>query len=176
MKHKLLYALLGAWLPAAALAQTAPSAQATFHNAQREEVGRATLTQTSAGVLIDVRLTGIPPGPHAFHVHETGKCDAPDFESAGDHFAPHGRKHGFLVADGPHAGDIPNQTAQPDGTLAFEVLAAGISLSPGDASVFDGDGSALVLHAKPDDNRSQPSGDAGDRMACAVIDRTGGSK
>lgn len=109
-------------------------------------------------------------------MHQTGKCVGPDFESAGPHFAPRESKHGPLVEGGPHAGDMPNQTAQADGTLAFEVVAAGISLTPGDNSVFDADGAALVVHAKPDDYRSQPSGNAGARIACAVIERSSGSR
>lgn len=157
----------------AAIAQPAmPTANAVFHDAQQKRVGTATLTQTPSGVLIDVKLTGMPGGVHAFHVHEVGKCDAPSFDSAGEHFAPAGRAHGWLAAKGAHAGDMPNQVSQPDGTLSFQVINASVTLSGGNAALLDGNGSALVLHAKPDDYRSQPSGDAGDRIACAVVERT----
>lgn len=149
-----------------------PTAKAAFHDPQGKPVGTATLTQTPAGVLIDLRMADLPPGTHGFHIHESGDCKGPDFKSAGGHFAPRKQAHGFYAPKGAHAGDMPNQIVQPDGTLTAQVINAGVSLaSGGQSSLFDKDGSALVLHAKPDDYRSQPAGDAGDRIACAVIER-----
>lgn len=149
-----------------------PTAKATFRDAKGQPVGSATLTQTPAGVLIDARLERIDPGAHAFHVHEAGRCDGPEFKTAGEHFSPGGKEHGYHAPKGPHAGDMPNQIAQPDGTLTFQVVNPNVSLDRGNgASLFDADGSALVLHAKPDDYKSQPSGEAGDRIACAVVER-----
>lgn len=157
---------------AAASAQVQQSASATFIDVSGKTVGRATLTQTPGGVLIDIDLAGIAPGEHGFHIHAVGRCDAADgFKSAGEHFAPRSSKHGYHDAGGPHGGDMPSQFAAADGRLRAHVVNPGVTLGAGATSVFDTNGSALVLHAKPDDYRSQPSGEAGDRIACAVIER-----
>jgi Cu-Zn family superoxide dismutase len=148
------------------------SAKGTFIDAQGKRVGTAQLTQTPSGVLIELDLKGLPPGEKAFHLHENGACDPRDgFKSAGAHFDPRGNQHGLHAAKGPHAGDMPNQFVRQDGVLRAHVLNTVVMLPPGEATLFDADGSALVLHAKPDDYRSQPAGDAGDRIACAVIER-----
>jgi Cu-Zn family superoxide dismutase len=144
-------------------------ASATFVNANGKQIGTATLTQTPSGVLIDIKAEGIPAGTHALHIHETGKCNAPDFESAGDHYNPAGAKHGFVNGSDRHAGDLPNQFVQNDGVLQAHVLAPQVTLGTGQTTLFDPDGSALVLHTKADDYTSQPAGEAGDRFACAVI-------
>lgn len=176
MRISLLCAAVAPCLAAAAFAQPAmPTAKAVFHDAQQKQVGGATLTQTPSGVLIDVQLTGMTGGVHAFHVHEVGRCDAPSFDSAGAHHAPRRHAHGWLAPKGAHAGDMPNQLAWRDGALSFQVLNPNVTLTGGDAPLLDGDGSALVLHAKGDDYKSQPSGDAGARVACAVIERGGAS-
>ena len=129
--------------------------------------GRAWLRGTPNGTLIAVRFRGLPPGEHAFHVHAVGKCEPP-FTSAGGHYNPTGAKHGFMVAGGPHAGDMPNIHITPNGALDIEVLNTHLKL---DGRLFDTDGAAIVLHAKGDDYRSQPSGAAGPRIACGVIER-----
>jgi Cu-Zn family superoxide dismutase len=135
-------------------------------------VGTATFRGTSGGVLISTDLTGLAPGEHAIHVHTTGTCDpAAGFESASSHFKVGEQKHGYLAEGGPHAGDMPNQYVGSDGVLKAEIFNAGISLGSGDTSVFDSDGAALVLHAKGDDYTSQPSGEAGGRIACGVIQK-----
>lgn len=157
---------------AAALAQTPQQAEATFHNQQGQEVGKAILAQTASGVLIEMELSNIPEGEHGFHIHETGVCDAADgFKSAGSHFEPAQHQHGYMAADGPHAGDMPNQFAGSDGRLAANVLNSNVTLSDGPTSMLDADGSAIIVHAKRDDYTSQPTGDAGDRIACAVIEK-----
>lgn len=130
-----------------------------------KDVGTATLTQTAHGVLISVDLHGLTPGAHAIHLHETGKCEGPAFKSAGGHFNPHKKQHGFMDAKGPHAGDLPNLDVASDGTAKAEFIAHDASLK----TLQDADGSALVVHAKADDYKSQPAGDAGDRVACGVI-------
>lgn len=144
----------------------------TFIDTGGEEVGTVTLTQTPAGVLVSAEAQDLPAGTHGFHIHETGVCDpATGFKSAGGHFAG-GKAHGFLVEDGPHPGDMPNVTVARDNTLKVEILNDRISLKDGaESSVFDDDGAAVVIHAGEDDYRSQPAGDAGERIACAVIDR-----
>jgi superoxide dismutase, Cu-Zn family len=158
-------------LPSTAVAQTAPAA-ASFVNAQGKPIGSATLSQTPYGVLIRIDVGELPPGEHGFHVHQTGKCEPADtFMSAGGHFEPAGRKHGYKTEGGPHAGDMPNLIVAKDGTLTAAIVNPRVALDNGPASVFDQDGSALVIHAKPDDYASQPAGDAGDRIACAVIRR-----
>lgn len=153
-----------------ATAQTA--AKASFINVEGKKVGTATLTQTPGGVLIHLEVEGLAPGEHAFHVHQTGKCDAADkFASAGGHFEPAGHKHGYKTDGGPHAGDMPNQFVGADGKLTADVVNPQVTLAAGATSVFDADGSALVIHAKADDYASQPAGNAGDRAACAVIEK-----
>jgi superoxide dismutase, Cu-Zn family len=146
------------------------TATAAFVNSKGQTVGTATLTQSAGGVLIEAKLSGLPPGVHAFHVHAVGKCEpATEFKSAGDHYAPRRKTHGFHAEGGPHSGDMPNQHVPSDGVLRVSVLNAEVTLTPGEATLFDTDGSSLVLHAKEDDYRTQPSGDAGGRIACGVV-------
>jgi Cu-Zn family superoxide dismutase len=128
------------------------------------------LRETPGGVLISVDLRGVPPGVHAFHVHATGKCDPPGFQSAGGHFAPGGTHHGLAAQEMPHAGDLPNVHVPDSGSLSFEVLAP-VTLGPGDRSLFDADGAAVVLHATADDYASDPAGNAGARIACGIVTR-----
>lgn len=156
--------LLAMTLPAAAQ----ETASATFLNLAGEENGTATLTQTQEGVLIEMEVTGLPAGQWvAFHVHETGTCDhETGHESAGGHFNPTDAEHGFLAGNGPHAGDMPNQHVDAEGTLRAEVFNHMVSLE-GDNAIR---GKALMIHGGQDDYASQPSGDAGDRQACAVIE------
>jgi Cu-Zn family superoxide dismutase len=150
-----------------------PASAETLANAQLKDgsgkaVGDVDLVQTQGGVLIKLQVKGLPPGEHAFHVHAVGKCEAP-FESAGPHFNPTSHKHGMLSGEG-HAGDMPNLHVPQSGELNVEVLNAAITLDKGKPnSVFDTDGSALVIHAKADDYKTDPAGNAGDRIACGVI-------
>jgi len=152
-------------------AAAAPGAKATLKDAQGKTLGEATLRDSPAGVLVKLDLQGVPPGTHAFHVHTVGKCDAPDFMTAGGHFNPTTMKHGLLAAGGPHAGDMPNVFVPADGRLSVEVLDQNITLAAGPKSVFDADGSALMLHATADDYTSDPAGNAGARLACGVVSR-----
>lgn len=178
-RTKLACAILGTALAGstAALAQTQPTsspnnARAVFMDQQGRTIGTATLIETPSGVLIRAEVANLPPGVHGFHVHEVGKCDpASKFESAGGHYNPTGAKHGYMVEGGPHAGDMPNQTVGSDGKMVAEVINPHVSFGSGKATLFDQDGSALVVHATADDYRSQPSGAAGDRLACAVIEK-----
>jgi Cu-Zn family superoxide dismutase len=177
MKTLLICALgTGLVLGAPALAQTETSdpanaertLKASFVGADGNDIGTAGLTQTENGVLIQIDIEGLPADSWvAFHVHETDSCDPQDgFKAAGGHFNPDGADHGFLVESGPHAGDMPNQHVGPDGTLQADVLNANVTLAKGETSI---QGRALMIHAGKDDYKSQPSGDAGDRIACAVI-------
>jgi superoxide dismutase, Cu-Zn family len=152
-----------------AVSAEAQTAKATMKDANGKEVGRVDLVQTPHGVLLKLSLKGAAPGDHAFHVHAVGKCEPP-FTSAGGHFNPDGKKHGMEAAEGAHAGDMPNLHVPASGELVIEVANAMISLVKGQPnSVFDADGSALVIHAGADDYKSDPAGNAGDRIACGVI-------
>ena len=147
------------------------TATARFINVDGEDIGTVTLTQTAGGVVIEGLVEGIPEGEHGFHLHEAGTCDAAGgFESAGGHFNPTGSEHGFENEDGPHAGDMRNQMADANGQMALNVTNAMVSLTAGaQDNPLDDDGSAVMIHSGPDDYLTDPGGDAGDRIACAVI-------
>jgi superoxide dismutase, Cu-Zn family len=147
------------------------TASAEFRDTENRVVGNATLRQTTEGVLIRAVFTGLPAGTRSFHIHAVGACEPPGFQSAGGHYNPLAREHGFLNPRGPHAGDLPNLHVPEGGRLEVEVLAPGLTLGPGPTTLFDADGSALVIHEGVDDYRSDPTGNAGDRIACAVIRR-----
>jgi len=154
-----------------ALAAAGPahaSASATLTNRDGETVGTVTLQETANGVLLRAEFDGLPPGTHGFHIHETGLC-TPDFSAAGGHFAGGGESHGFIVATGPHAGDLPNIHVPESGRLTVEMFNDRITLDAGQGAIREGDGSAIIVHAGADDYESQPSGDAGERIACGVI-------
>jgi Cu-Zn family superoxide dismutase len=171
MRKSLISLAALAALGAPALAQDMPTATATLQGADGAQHGTVTLHQTPNGVRVAAELTGVPAGAHGFHVHETGACEAPSFESAGGHFAPAESEHGFQVEGGPHAGDMPNVHVPESGTLTVEHFNPRISLLEGEEGyLMDDDGSAIVLHANADDYESQPSGDAGSRIACGVIE------
>ncbi len=146
-----------------------PTAKGEFVDLDGKPSGTATLTQNKGGVLIEVEIRGLEPGEHGFHLHQVGQCDpAGGFKSAGDHLALEGQQHGFRAEGGPHSGDMPNQFVGDDGILRVHVLASAVALE-GEATLLDPDGTAIVVHAGRDDYSSQPSGDSGDRVACAVI-------
>jgi Cu-Zn family superoxide dismutase len=169
--HKLTAALFTLMVCGAGLAHAQGTASATIKDAMGATVGTATLRETASGVLVKVDFSNVSPGPHALHVHTTGKCEAPMFTTAGGHFAPGGTKHGLLAAGGPHAGDLPNAYVGADGKLSLEVLVPNVTLADGPRSLMDADGSALVLHATADDYLTDPAGNAGGRIACGVIAR-----
>ena len=142
-------------------------AQAQMMNAEGGSVGVVTLNETPHGTLLHARLQNLPEGAHAFHVHAVGKCEAP-FKSAGGHFNPGDKMHGLHSEEGMHAGDMPNIHVPASGSLEIEILNTQLRL---DASLFDDDGAAIVIHEGPDDYVSDPAGAAGSRIACGVIVR-----
>ncbi len=182
MKFRTALALCAATiLPIAANAQTpsedTPTAAASVINVEGKVIGSATLFETPNGVIIRAELEGLEPGELSLHIHETGKCEADTkFESAGAHFNPAGAEHGFMVEGGPHAGDMPNQFVGEDGKLSANLVNTAITIGAADAdneartSIIDEDGSALVIHSGKDDYVSQPAGEAGDRIACGIIE------
>ncbi|MCP3028394.1 superoxide dismutase family protein [Halobacillus sp. A5] len=143
---------------------------ADIMNGDGDEVGTAELIEQEDGVYMHLEASDLPEGEHGFHIHESGLCEGPDFESAGDHFNPSDSSHGTESEDGPHAGDLPNIEVSEDGTVEQEVTAENVTLTSGeDHSLLDEDGTALVIHAEADDHESQPAGDAGARIACGII-------
>lgn len=174
-----IFLLLGAWTmdkqgikSAHEMKEPTETINVTLFNKDKEQVGTAQLKQLHGKVAISLKGQNLPPGEHGFHIHETGVCEPPDFESAGGHFNPTDAKHGFKHPKGPHAGDLPNIQVNKKGKVKTKGTNKMVTLLEGKKnSLLDADGSALVIHAKPDDYISQPSGDAGERIACGVIEK-----
>ncbi|MCY3818451.1 MAG: superoxide dismutase family protein [Gammaproteobacteria bacterium] len=173
MFRKLVFFAMGAVLPAgtAMADEMQPAATAVFINPAGETIGEASLWQGPHGVLIHVDVAGLSPGKHAIHLHAVGACK-PDFGASGGHINPDGAKHGLLNPEGPDKGDLPNIYASDAGKAQAELYTTAVYVVEsiaGAAPLLDGDGSALVIHAKGDDHVTQPIGGAGGRVGCGVI-------
>lgn len=184
MTHKLILALivsassLAAAQPSAATPGSEPAALAASAELQDTEgnaIGNVNITESESadGPLITIQLglepdSGVAPGEYGFHVHQVGAC-TPTFDAAGDHINPAEVAHGLLSPAGPHPGDLPNVVVAEDGTTTYVVNTRLLTLSEGDAAIFDDDGSAVMLHAQADDYITDPSGTSGDRIACGVV-------
>ena len=161
--------LVGATLVAATLTVSAQMTHVSMKDAQGKDVGMVMLSPASGGgVTIAYDFRGLPPGEHALHIHQVAKCEPP-FASAGPHFNPEGKKHGLQNPEGPHAGDMPNFTVAANGTAKGSLTNTHVSMGTGANSVFTGGGTAIVIHASADDLKTDPSGNAGDRIACGTI-------
>jgi Cu-Zn family superoxide dismutase len=171
---KTLNLLLGATLAFAGCAGTQPggnTATADIRNALGQTVGTATFSEVTGGVRIVLEARNLAPGLRGVHIHEVGKCDPPAFTTAGGHFNPEKKQHGLENPAGPRAGDLPNMTVSAEGTGRLETITGRVTLGGGPTSLFDADGSALVVHAAADDMKTDPTGNSGSRMACGVIVR-----
>lgn len=162
--------MLAACATTASSSKSATLAQAALTDASGASVGSVQIEQTGSELALVAQVRGLSPGQHGIHMHTTGKCEAPGFTTAGGHLNPTAHQHGSMNPAGPHLGDLPNITVAPDGTGSVRAPLNGPA-APLLASLFDADGTAVVVHAGPDDYKTDPSGNSGGRIACGVLTR-----
>lgn len=172
------FRLLAALVPASALWGAALGAQgpritSALLNGSGQRVGEVTASEDAGGAVLQVHVRGLPPGRHGMHLHASPTCEPPDFTSAGGHFNPEGRQHGRHNPAGPHVGDLPNLVIGQDSVGRLQLRVDGYLLRAGGRSI-GAPGVALVIHALPDDEVTDPSGASGPRIACAIITVTAG--
>jgi Cu-Zn family superoxide dismutase len=157
-------------IPGLLLAAANKDIKVEFKNAEGKVIGTGTLSQLRKGLKINLDISGLTPGEHAIHFHENGKCEGAKFESAGGHLNPDGKEHGLDNPHGHHLGDMKNIVADKDGKIKTSVVNESATLASGPGSLKKEGGVAIVIHAHADDNKTNPSGASGDRVACAVLD------
>ncbi|HEY1467540.1 MAG TPA: superoxide dismutase family protein [Candidatus Acidoferrum sp.] len=170
MSYRNLFGLLCVLIATFAFGQTAPkSAHADIVNAQGQKIGTATFSPADGGVKIEVDVAQLPPGTHGIHIHAVGKCEGPDFKTAGGHLNPTAKEHGKDNPKGPHAGDLLNIEVDRSGHAKASLSDSLVTLGSGPNSLFHEGGSSLVIHEKMDDYKTDPAGNSGARTACGVI-------
>jgi Cu-Zn family superoxide dismutase len=170
MPHRFSAALAALVLPALAAA-AGPAARAVLQDGDGKKVGTAVFLPSRGGVTVRVEVKGLSPGKHGMHIHAAGKCEGPDFKTAGGHFNPGGKQHGLHNPEGAHAGDPPTHVVAMGGKGWATFTAKGVTLGEGEGGLLAGEGTALVIHADADDEKTDPSGNSGARIACGVIGR-----
>ncbi len=148
-------------------------ARASLINTQGQDSGTISIVGTPGKLAMRIDAKGVPAGAHGIHLHQIGRCDAPAFDSAGPHWNPAGRKHGLENNNGPHAGDFPNIEADSAGNIMTSIPLEMLELTGGSQPLLDADGASVVIHAKADDNMSDPSGNSGARILCGIVKLTG---
>lgn len=169
MKRKMALLFVLPFILSGCMEKTITKMDVEMFNQSGDSLGTIKVSEQSEGVKLEVLLEGLPPGEHGLHIHETGKCDAPDFKSAGNHFNPDDKQHGLLHPEGAHAGDLPNIISE-DGRVDAELMAPQLTLkSEKKNSLLGKEGTAIVITEGKDDGMTQPAGESGQRIACGEI-------
>jgi Cu-Zn family superoxide dismutase len=169
MRNSLLWTAVVAASFAVSAAAAAKSVNVNLYDGKGASVGTAKITSTATGVSVKLDVHSLPPGEHALHFHQNPKCDGPDFTTAGGHFNPEHKHHGLQNPEGPHAGDMQNFTVNKKGKAKATIANERVTLGGGANSLLANGGTSLVVHAQPDDMKTDPAGNAGPRIACGVI-------